>query len=86
MTIELLRLYLAKPLNAMIIALCVGSFYLHFGQVALREEVAVIKEQQKLDAKVNDIVIGMLSTIARIDANLEHVKEVQAKSVKPDAT
>lgn len=80
--IELVKLYLAKPLNALVIVLCVSAMYLHKGQAFAREEIAVIKVQQKHAAKSDELVLGMIATIARMDANLEQVKNIQAEAAK----
>ncbi len=74
MLIELFKIALAKPLHAIVASLCMVVLTLCSGFFEVKQAVAVINEQQKLDAFINTKVLNMSDALIRIDENVKFLK------------
>lgn len=81
--VELLKLAMEKPLNAIVTALCAAVISLHLGQVAIGTSLAAINEQQKTDKYINEQVLLMKDSLARIDENVNIIKKQQEHLMQP---
>lgn len=75
--VELLKLAMAKPLNAVVVILCLAVTTLGAGAVTTRVALAVIVEKQKVNEAYQVKVIEMSETLIRIDQNVIDMKSKQ---------
>ena len=75
--VELLKLAMAKPLNAVVVVLCLAVTGLGTGAVTTRVALAVIVEKQKVNEAYQVKVIEMSETLIRIDQNVIDMKSKQ---------
>ena len=72
--VELFRLAMAKPVNAVIVILCLAVVTLGTGMVSLQVAMAVIEEKQTVNETYQVKFGKMNDTLIRIDQNLIDVK------------
>lgn len=68
--IDLIKLFMANPINAIIAVLSISVLVNHLGLIDVRVVQATITEQQTIDKTVNTLVFDMRETLARIDENV----------------
>lgn len=73
--IDLVKQFMAKPLNGIITVLCVGVLSTHLQLFEVQKVVAVVQEQQKTDIAMNQQVLDMNESLIRIDENVKFMKE-----------
>lgn len=78
--VELLKIALANPANAIIIVLCLATTSLGTGMITMRVAMAVIEEKQTVNETYQAKFTKMNDTLIRIDQNLIYVKASIAKS------
>lgn len=72
---ELVKTFMAKPLHAIIIVLCVAAWSSHTELQLVKEAQATLVAEQVTDKQINKLVLKMNETVIRIDENLIHVKD-----------
>ena len=72
--VELFKIAMANPANAVIIALCVAVTTLGTGQMSMQVAMAVMVEKQSVNEEYQVEFKDMSKTIIRIDQNLIDVK------------
>jgi len=65
---------MAKPLNAVVVVLCLAVTALGTGAVTTRVALAVIEEKQKVNEAYQVKVIEMSETLIRVDQNVIDMK------------
>lgn len=73
--IDLLKYFMAKPLNAIVAFLCAGVLSTHLGLFEIKQAMAVVEEQQKVSAVTNQQVLNMNESLIRIDENVKFMKD-----------
>ena len=81
--VELLKLFIEKPLNAVVTVLCVSLLSMHGVQMTTQKAVASIRSDfghsQEDQKEVIKTVQAMVPTLARMDENLKFIKEEISK-------
>lgn len=72
--LELFKMAIQKPLNAIVVTLCTVVITLHVELFEVKEAVAVIQSEQLIDKQINAKVLSMSDTLTRIDVNVETLK------------
>lgn len=75
---DYLKMALVKPLEAIVIALCVGYLFMHVELFKVEKAQAEAAIHFNLQQVVNAKVVEMNETLIRIDENVKQIKEVQA--------
>ena len=73
--LDTFRLVLQEPMQAVVATLCAVTVSLFLGFVGVREDIAVMSEQQKVDILMNEKVMAMSDTLIRIDENVKILKD-----------
>jgi hypothetical protein len=73
--IELFKMAIDRPLNAVIVVLCMGAIVAHTKIGIISVAIAGIEEQQVIDSKVNEHVFDMSQALARIEESAKNTKE-----------
>lgn len=73
--VELIKLFMAKPLNGIISILCVVVLTTYIGLGEVRLAQATLIEQQKVNGQMNLLVLEMNDTLIRIDENVKLLKQ-----------
>lgn len=68
---DYLKLALVKPLEAIIIALCVGYLLMHVELFEVKKAMALVMHQQADQVKINEHVTRMNDTLIRVDENVK---------------
>lgn len=74
--VELYKLALKKPLEALVLVLCVGLFAFHIGLYEVRQAVAVIDTRLVAQDAINLKVGNVSESLIRIEENVRFNKEV----------
>lgn len=72
---EFFKLAFTRPLEAIVILLCVGYMYMHVEVFEVRKAQAIIETQRTEQVKINNQVVQMNDTLIRIDENVKLIKE-----------
>lgn len=72
--LELFKMAIQKPLNAIVVALCTVVITMQMEMFEVREAIAVMQTEQIVDKQINDKVLSMSDTLTRIDVNVETLK------------
>jgi hypothetical protein len=75
--VELLKLFMAKPMAAVVSALCIVTLSIHLGLTEVKLANATLAQQNEQDQRVNEQVYQMNEVLIRIDENLKVVKQKQ---------
>lgn len=75
--VELFKLGMAKPLNAIVVALCVGFISLQLAVIGIEKVQAVQVEKQRTNDYINGEVAEMKEALIRIDTTLNIMKDQQ---------
>jgi len=75
--IDLIKLIMVKPLQAVLATLCAVTISLYLGLSELQVAMAVVHEKQKVSETVNERVLELSDIVIRIDENLKFVKQNQ---------
>lgn len=73
--IDLVKYVVAKPLNGIVAALCVVVLTTHLGLFEVKQAMAIVQEQQKIDVAMNSQVLSMNESLIRIDENVKFMKD-----------
>ena len=73
--LDTFKLVLHEPMQAVVATLCAVVISLFLGFVGVREDMAVMGEQQKVDIQMNEKVMAMSDTLIRIDENVKALKD-----------
>lgn len=72
---EFFKLAFTRPLEAIVVLLCVGYMYMHVEVFEVRKAQAIIETQRTEQVKINNQVVQMNNTLIRIDENVKLIKE-----------
>lgn len=73
--IELFKLFMEKPVNGVLAAICVAVLATHLGLSEVKTAQATIIEQQRNDRELAQLVHKMHITLIRVDENVKLLKE-----------
>ena len=73
--LELFKLAIQKPVNAVIASLCIVVTVQYTELLDVRIAVAEIRVEQETDKNGNDLVFKMNETLIRVDENVGIIKE-----------
>lgn len=68
---DLIKLALIKPLEAIVIALCVGYLFMHVELFEVKKAMALVEVQQVEQVEINKHVTQMSNTLIRVDENVK---------------
>ena len=72
---EFIKLAFSRPLEAIVILLCVGYLAMHVEVFEVKKAQAVLETQRTEQLKINAQVVQMNDTLIRIDENVRLIKE-----------
>lgn len=72
---EIFKLALVKPLEGIVIALCVGYLFMHVELFEVKKAQAVAETHRTEQVQINAQVTEMNNTLIRIDENVKLIKE-----------
>lgn len=75
--IELVKLLMTKPLQAVVTLLCAVTISLHVAMTQMQIAMAVVKEQQGVSLVTTEQQKVMRDTLVRVDVSLSIIKENQ---------
>lgn len=75
--LDLFKMAIKKPLNAIIAALCTVVLVQSMGLFEVKVAIARIQVEQITDKAMNRQVIKMNDTLIRVDENVKSIKETQ---------
>lgn len=77
--VELLKLAIANPVNAVVVVLCLAVVTLGTGAATTQVALAVLKEKQRVNEVYQIKVIEMSETLIRVEGNqaiiLKHIEK-----------
>lgn len=79
--IDLIRLAIEKPMNAIIVALCTGTIYMHFATLEIQKVQAAILVRQE-EQNTSEDVKFLIKQVTIMNENLNFVKATQVAQVK----
>ena len=80
--VELMKLVVTKPLQAVVTLLCAGSLTLHIAMTEMKMAMAIVQEKQEVATLTAEKVIQMSDMLIRVDTNLSIVKQNQTELLK----
>lgn len=75
--VELVKLFLSKPLEAIIVVICLVLVTIQMAVFELQTAQAVLVKQEEYDMTINEKVLDMTVLLARIDENVKSLKKFQ---------
>lgn len=73
--VELFKLLMANPLEAVVAALCMLVASIQLGMFSIQEAQAVAEAHQESNNRVHEQVVKMNDSLIRIDENVKIMKE-----------
>lgn len=77
--VELFKLAIEKPLNAIVVALCAVTFSLHAGLANTSNAVASLETKQLNNDLIHSRVTDMMEIVIRTDENVKYLTRMQAQ-------
>lgn len=68
---EFIKLAFTRPLEGIVILLCVGYLAMHVEVFEVKKAQAIIESQRTEQVKINNQVVQMNNTLIRIDENVK---------------
>ena len=75
--VELIKLFLSKPLEAIVVTICIVLVTMQMAMFDLQTAQAVLIKQEEYDMTINEKVLDMSILLARIDENVKSLKKFQ---------
>jgi hypothetical protein len=72
---DIIKLVFTRPLEAIVILLCVGYLAMHIEVFEVKKAQAITAEQHTQQLLINNKVANMSETLIRIDENVKLIKE-----------
>jgi len=68
---NVIKLAFDKPLEAIVIALCVGYLFMHVELFEVKKAMAVVQYEQSEQESINKQVTNISNTLIRVDENVK---------------